>query len=119
MRHKPKKSKEEKTAEEFFPANPEKIKYTVEKPIKEVNENDLVEIEKDELKKFEGLVGKDGNASTEKTEQNIPPNPPFNLTTLQTEAYSLYGINPSKTLAIAQSLYLSGLISYPRTSSQP
>jgi DNA topoisomerase-1 len=73
---------------------------------------------KDELKKFENLEGKEIQLNTEKREQLIPPNPPFNLTTLQTEAYSFHGITPSRTLQIAQSLYLGGLISYPRTSSQ-
>ena len=43
---------------------------------------------------------------------------PFDLTTLQLEAYRNFGINPKETLAIAQSLYVNGLISYPRTSSQ-
>ena len=74
--------------------------------------------DKNELDKFENLKGKTAIASTKKTQQIIPPNPPFNLTTLQTEAYKLYGITPSKTLQIAQGLYLAGLISYPRTSSQ-
>lgn len=37
---------------------------------------------------------------------------PFDLTTLQTEAYRLYKLNPSKTLQIAQRLYLAGIISY-------
>ncbi len=74
--------------------------------------------EKKELKKFENLIGKTATAETKKTEQIIPPSPPFNLTTLQTEAYKLHGITPSNTLRAAQSLYLSGLISYPRTSSQ-
>ena len=73
---------------------------------------------KKELKKFENLAGKKALASTTKTQQIVPPNPPFNLTTLQTEAYRLFGITPSRTLQIAQSLYLAGLISYPRTSSQ-
>ena len=73
---------------------------------------------KSELKKFENLIGKTCEAETEKTQKNLPPNPPFNLTTLQTESYALFGITPSKTLQIAQSLYLQGLISYPRTSSQ-
>ncbi len=73
---------------------------------------------KQELKKFENLVGKTVQAETKKTEQILHPNPPFNLTSLQTEAYKLYGITPSRTLQIAQSLYLSGLISYPRTSSE-
>ncbi len=71
-----------------------------------------------ELEKFKNLKGKKAQAETKKSQQSLPPNPPFNLTTLQTEAYKLYGISPSKTLQIAQGLYLSGLISYPRTSSQ-
>ena len=39
-----------------------------------------------------------GIADTKKTEEILPPNPPFNLTTLQTEAYRLHGINPSRSL---------------------
>jgi DNA topoisomerase-1 len=74
--------------------------------------------DKSELTKFENLKGKTVQAQTKKTEQILPPNNPFNLTTLQTEAYKFYGISPLRTLQIAQSLYLSGLISYPRTSSQ-
>jgi DNA topoisomerase-1 len=73
---------------------------------------------KAELKKFESLKGKTAEASTHKKQQILPPNPPFNLTALQIEAYHLYGITPARTLQIAQSLYLAGLISYPRTSSQ-
>jgi DNA topoisomerase-1 len=73
---------------------------------------------KPELKKFENLIGKIANTETKKTEQILPPHPPFNLTTLQTETYKFHGITPSKTLRAAQSLYLAGLISYPRTSSQ-
>ncbi len=74
--------------------------------------------DKSELKKFENLIGKKAKCSTTKKEQYLPPQPPFDLTTLQTEAYKFYGITPSKTLQIAQSLYLAGIISYPRTSSQ-
>ncbi|MFH1431518.1 MAG: DNA topoisomerase I, partial [Nanoarchaeota archaeon] len=74
--------------------------------------------DKNELKQFENLIGKKAQAQTKKTQQELSPNPPFNLTTLQTEAYRLYGITPSNSLKIAQSLYLAGLISYPRTSSQ-
>jgi DNA topoisomerase-1 len=46
------------------------------------------------------------------------PNPPFNLSSLQLEAYRHFGFKPSRTLAIAQSLYLDSLISYPRTNSE-
>lgn len=73
---------------------------------------------KKELDKFEKLKEKSILLSTEKKIEALPPNPPFNLTALQTEAYRLYGITPSRALQIAQSLYLGGLISYPRTSSQ-
>jgi DNA topoisomerase-1 len=46
------------------------------------------------------------------------PHPPFNLSGLQAEAYRHFGFKPSRTLALAQSLYLDAVISYPRTSSQ-
>jgi len=74
--------------------------------------------DKKELKQFEGIVGKIAIAETTKREESLPPNPPFNLTSLQMEAYRLHGMTPARTLQVAQSLYLAGLISYPRTSSQ-
>lgn len=74
--------------------------------------------DKKNLEQFKDLIGKTAVASTKKREESLPPNPPFNLTILQTEAYRLHGITPARTLQIAQSLYLAGLISYPRTSSQ-
>lgn len=43
---------------------------------------------------------------------------PFDLGSLQTEAYRLFGFVPKGTQQIAQSLYEGGYISYPRTSSQ-
>ncbi len=51
-----------------------------------------------------------------KFDQNPPV--PFDLTTLQLEAYRALRIPPKQTLSLAQELYTSGLISYPRTSSQ-
>jgi DNA topoisomerase-1 len=47
----------------------------------------------------------------------MPP-APFDLGTLQGEAYGLLGYTPMRTSSIAQRLYLDALISYPRTSSQ-
>jgi DNA topoisomerase-1 len=73
---------------------------------------------KAELEKFKSLKGKIAEARTEKSEQRIPPLFPFDLTALQTEAYKFLGLTPAKTLQVAQKLYLAGLISYPRTSSQ-
>ena len=51
----------------------------------------------------------------EKTEE-----PPllYDLTTLQKEANSRYGLTAEQTLAIAQKLYEAKLITYPRTSSR-
>lgn len=53
----------------------------------------------------------------EKTMQVTPPIP-FDLGSLQSEAYSLFGYTPRRTGDIAERLYLEALISYPRTSSQ-
>jgi len=58
------------------------------------------------VEKFEG-----------KTVQVAPPIP-FDLGSLQSEAYSLFGYAPWQTSSIAERLYLEALISYPRTSSQ-
>lgn len=73
---------------------------------------------KESLDSFKKLEGKEGIAETKKSKKDIAPPTPFDLTTLQTEAYKHHGINPSKTLELAQRLYLAGVISYPRTSSQ-
>lgn len=54
----------------------------------------------------------------EKKQFSQPPPSPFDLTSLQIEAYKCFGIAPKQTLVIAQELYTSGFISYPRTSSQ-
>ncbi len=64
---------------------------------------------------------KGGKAKVDKIEkrlykQAVPT--PFNLTSLQTEAYRHFGYTPRITQQIAQSLYEKAIISYPRTSSQ-
>jgi len=71
---------------------------------------------KKELSHFKDI--KEAIAKTIKKEENIQPPHPFDLTTLQREAHAHHRISPSNTLRLAQSLYLNGLISYPRTSSQ-
>ncbi len=43
---------------------------------------------------------------------------PFDLGSLQSEAYGVFGFSPRKTQQIAQNLYTEGYTSYPRTSSQ-
>ncbi|MGK0208756.1 MAG: DNA topoisomerase-1 [Patescibacteria group bacterium] len=71
-----------------------------------------------ELIKFEHLQGKKANATTTIKEEIVKQPVPFDLTTLQTEAFRYHRIKPTHTLSIAQSLYTDGVISYPRTSSQ-
>ncbi|MDE1855462.1 MAG: DNA topoisomerase I [Candidatus Micrarchaeota archaeon] len=51
-------------------------------------------------------------------EAKLFPFPPFDLTSLQLEASRTLGLDPSRTLALAQTLYERSYISYPRTSSQ-
>ncbi len=56
--------------------------------------------------------------SAEKANYKQNPPFPFDLTTLQREAYANFRFSPKQTLDIAQTLYEAALISYPRTSSQ-
>jgi DNA topoisomerase-1 len=57
-------------------------------------------------------------AAVDAKEFNQSPPHPFDLTSMQIEAYRVFKIQPKITLSIAQDLYVAGLISYPRTSSQ-
>jgi DNA topoisomerase-1 len=68
------------------------------------------------VKACAGKTGEIKKIDVKKVHQNPPI--PFDVGTLQREAYSLFGYTPRHTLEIAQRLYLTALISYPRTSSQ-
>lgn len=59
-----------------------------------------------------------GVIRVEKKKFKQAPPTPFDLTTLQTEAYKQMKIDPRRTLEVAQELYTNAYISYPRTSSQ-
>ena len=107
----------EREIKKFKPEKYEQLFLTIEDPKIELKcTKDF--FEKNELKELLESFPDSINVGTKKTTQNVPPKPPFDLTSLQTECYKLYGITPSNTLKAAQSLYLAGLISYPRTSSQ-
>ncbi|MFT4313498.1 MAG: DNA topoisomerase I, partial [Candidatus Woesearchaeota archaeon] len=56
--------------------------------------------------------------SVSRREFTQKPPVPFDLTTLQLEAHRVLKITPKVTLSLAQDLYIAGVISYPRTSSQ-
>jgi len=67
----------------------------------------------------EACRGKKGRIETLETKRVlIPPPSPFDLGSLQREAYRVFRYSPLRTSKIAQRLYLDALISYPRTSSQ-
>ncbi|MBI2175939.1 DNA topoisomerase I [Candidatus Woesearchaeota archaeon] len=84
-----------------------------------LHEKDKFWDKKEADKVHEKVKGRNGTVAEVKSDefQQAPPCP-FDLTTLQTEAYRCFGAPPKATLEIAQELYTSGLISYPRTSSQ-
>jgi DNA topoisomerase I len=48
--------------------------------------------------------------------RTVPPPPPFNTTALMSAA-SAVGVAPARAMRAAESLYLEGLISYPRTDN--
>jgi DNA topoisomerase-1 len=53
-----------------------------------------------------------------KNKRKISSPAPYNLSSLQSDAYRYHKISPSNTLRAAESLYLEAAISYPRTSSE-
>ena len=82
-------------------------------------ENRQIWDEKDADKVLSDCRGKDAVVDkVSKETRHIKPPHPFDLTSLQVEAYSLFKYSPSRTLKIAQELYTKAYISYPRTSSQ-
>ncbi|MEM4152748.1 MAG: DNA topoisomerase I [Candidatus Pacearchaeota archaeon] len=73
---------------------------------------------KEEAEKFLKLKNEIAEAETIVEKRKLKPLPPFDLTSLQLEAHKFFGFSPMQTQMISQNLYLQGLISYPRTSSQ-
>ncbi len=89
------------------------------KPYEVEYEKKTIEKKADAEAVVEACKGKTGEI-TQIQEKTFRQNPltPFDLGTLQGEAYRLFGHNPRRTTDIAERLYLDALISYPRTSSQ-
>ncbi len=74
--------------------------------------------EAEDIKYYVEYANKGMVKKVKKGKRRYSPPTPFNLTDLQSEAYTNFGFKPSRTLAIAEQLYLEALITYPRTSSQ-
>lgn len=90
------------------------------------DKNSIVAYHKDskfwEKEKADSIMNKTKNGrafvtSIESKQFPQAPPHPFDLTSLQLESYRALRISPKETLEIAQALYLAGIISYPRTSS--
>lgn len=69
---------------------------------------------------FEKIKAEKEAKVTDITKKQAKTNPPFpfDLTSMQLEAYKTIRTTPKHTLDLAQTLYSDGFISYPRTSSQ-
>jgi len=82
-------------------------------------EDDRLEREGDAQEVVQACAGKSGVVETlDSTNYDLAPPTPFDLPTLQAEAFRHLGLSPRISLGIAERLYLDQLISYPRTSSQ-
>jgi DNA topoisomerase-1 len=112
----------EKAIRSFVPAPYWQIRAEVEidgQVFEAEYEKDIIETKKEADAIVNECKGKDGvveNIEVKQFQQTPPI--PFDIGALQSEAYSLFGYTPRRTLDIAQRLYLDALISYPRTSSQ-
>jgi DNA topoisomerase I len=96
-----------------------KGKYNKEK-VEALHQKDKI-FDKPEVERILKVVKEARTALISKikrTKRNQAPPFPFDLTSLQSESYAHFRITPKETLALAQSLYLAGVTSYPRTSSQ-
>jgi DNA topoisomerase I len=61
---------------------------------------------------------KEAVAAVKRSVVDVGPPAPPNIGDLQREAYRAFGFFPSRTMQVAERLYLDALISYPRTESQ-
>jgi DNA topoisomerase-1 len=87
--------------------------------IEAYHEKDKFWDKKEVEKIYKRVKGKKAHVKDlEKKQFHQEPPTPFDLGSLQTESYRLFGIQPKHTLQIAQNLYMEGVTSYPRTSSQ-
>ncbi|MEM2099317.1 MAG: DNA topoisomerase I [Candidatus Bathyarchaeia archaeon] len=84
-----------------------------------IYEKEVIETKDEADAIVKACKGQDGKIESIKANllKQLPP-APFDIGSLQSEAYRLFRYTPMRTLNIAQRLYLDALISYPRTSSQ-
>ncbi len=82
-------------------------------------EKKVLEIKKEANEIVDACAGKEGIVEKLGVKEFfLNPPIPFDLGSLQSEAYRIFKYPPIRTSSMAQHLYLNALISYPRTSSQ-
>ena len=109
----------EKEIKKFIPEPYWLIKAKIEKGIVADHKKGKIFDKKEVDQILENCKGKDAKITKIKNKKSIKDLPyPFELGTLQSEAYAQFGFTPRKTQQIAQNLYVEGYTSYPRTSSQ-
>ncbi|MDY2745467.1 MAG: DNA topoisomerase I, partial [Methanosphaera sp.] len=109
----------EKEIQKFVPEPYWLIKAKIQKRIIADHKKGKIFDKKEVDKILANCKGKDAKVTkitTRKSKKGLPV--PFELGTLQSEAYAQFGFTPRKTQQIAQNLYVEGYTSYPRTSSQ-
>jgi len=119
-------AKREKEIEKFVPVPYWQLNFTTKKSDKQEFNELTFNYEVDKIWKkeeadeiFNKCKGKNAKIiEIKERKYKILPPIPFDLTSMQMEAYKVFGFTPARTQEIAQRLYLAGLISYPRTSSQ-
>ena len=80
--------------------------------------SDRFKVEADATRALEATAGATAGtvARAEKKQRKVAPPTPFNTTALQAAAAS-EGLAPGRAMRIAESLYMDGLISYPRVDN--
>jgi len=110
-------AKKEIKINEFVP-EPYWELWTLAKKTKFMHENKKFTVKNDVEQALENSQGEAVITNVQATKKKQKPYPPFDLTSLQIEVFAQFKILPSQTLKIAQTLYETSMISYPRTSSQ-
>ncbi|MBI5680057.1 MAG: DNA topoisomerase I [Methanobacterium sp.] len=109
----------EKKIKKFIPVPYWLIKAALQDDIIADHKSGKIFEKKDTEKILADCKGKDATVKDVILRENKKTPPfPFDLGSLQSEAYGVFGFSPKRTQQIAQNLYTEGYTSYPRTSSQ-
>jgi DNA topoisomerase-1 len=111
----------EREREAFEPVPFWTVKGTFEAHGEEVvatHATERFKVEAEATAAMQAVSGKDSGtvAEVKRAKRTVKPPTPFNTTALMAAASS-EGLTPARTMRIAESLYMSGLVSYPRVDN--